>query len=111
MPAPRAALPVEAPEVPRVGSHGCLVLEVHSVGHAPEEPLPRGAVALGDGSDVELLRGDFSEWARVAWGRRGWRDGMGCCGLSWAGTRWSGTALLCVATEALLLRQDSECIA
>lgn len=55
------ALPVEAPEVPWRGSHRWLVLAMHSVVLVTEELLPRGAVALGDGGDVELLWGDFFE--------------------------------------------------
>jgi len=63
VPAPRLVLPVEAPEVPWTGSHQRLVLAVHSVVLVTKELLPRGAVALGDGSDVELLWRDFFEGA------------------------------------------------
>lgn len=58
-------LPVEAPEVPRRGSHGWLVLAIHGIVPVTKELLPWGPVALGDGSDVELLMGDFFEGARV----------------------------------------------
>lgn len=64
-PAARAALPVEAEELPVGGSEGQLVLPAHSLVLVTEEPLPGGAVALGDGGDVELLRGHFSEGPRV----------------------------------------------
>lgn len=60
-PAPRPASPVEADELPVGGFHGQLVLSAHSLVLVAEEPMPRGAVALGDGGDVELLRGHFSE--------------------------------------------------
>lgn len=60
-----APLPVEAPEVPRRGSHGWWVLAMHSIILVPKELLPWGLVALGDGGDVELLVGDFFEGARV----------------------------------------------
>lgn len=60
-------LPVEAPEVPRRGSHGRWVLAIHGIGIVPvtKELLPWGPVALGDGGDIELLVGDFFEGARV----------------------------------------------
>lgn len=64
-PAARPALPVEADELPIAGSGGQPVLPAHSLVLVAEEPLPGGAVALGDGGDVELLRGHFSEGPRV----------------------------------------------
>lgn len=47
---------------------------MHSVVLVAEERLPRGAVALGDGGGVELLRGDFFEGARVSWVGERWRE-------------------------------------
>lgn len=63
VPACRPVLPVEAPEVPQRGSHGWLVLAMHSLVLVTEELLPWGSVALGNGGDIELLRGDFFEGA------------------------------------------------
>lgn len=58
-------LPVEAPEVPRRRSHGRWVLAVHGIVPVTKELLPRGPVALGDGSGIELLMGDLFEGAGV----------------------------------------------
>lgn len=58
-------LPVEAPEVPRRGSHGRRVLAIQGIVPVTKELLPWGPVALGDGGDIELLMGDFLEGARV----------------------------------------------
>lgn len=58
-------LPVEAPEVPRRGSHGQRVLAIQGIVPVTKELLPWGPVALGDGGDIELLMGDFLEGARV----------------------------------------------
>lgn len=61
LPIPRSALPVEVYEVPMWEFHGQLVLAAHSLVLVTHVPVPRGAVALGNGGDVELLRGHFFE--------------------------------------------------
>lgn len=65
----RCPLPVEAPEIQVtevLGRFGQLALAIRLVVFAAEELLPRGAVGLGYGSEVELLMGHFLQGAGVA---------------------------------------------